>query len=322
MTTSSRRLAASLVVLATLAAVCHGLGATGRADRPGARDRADPLQGGQGAPRRAATCGVRSRSSRPRTRWATRPSRASSSRAPTCCSPSSSRLARSASTSRRMPVASDETEKSVEARADAAKLAEELRPRIPTVQVRIAGLGPGRCRAPHHRRHPDARRRAHRAAEGRSRQARDHRPRRRGGAAARGQGSQRDRRGSERRGHDRRSPGSTGGLRTPARATAGALARDRRRHRQSRLRDRHRGRRGRHHRRRHGDERRRGSSPPSATQPTSATPPRGGSQDLATARTWANVSTVAFTVGGAGVVAGVVGLLHREEQHLEGSRRR
>jgi len=43
----------------------------------------------------------------------------------------------------RIPVASDETEKSAEARADAAKLAEELRPRIPTLVVKIAGLGPG-----------------------------------------------------------------------------------------------------------------------------------------------------------------------------------
>src|SRR5258708_1177786 len=37
----------------------------------------------------------------------------------------------------RMPVAPDETEKSAEARADAAKLAEELRPRIPTLLVRV-----------------------------------------------------------------------------------------------------------------------------------------------------------------------------------------
>jgi hypothetical protein len=40
----------------------------------------------------------------------------------------------------RMPVAADETEKSVESRADAAKLAEELRPRIPTLLVRVDGL--------------------------------------------------------------------------------------------------------------------------------------------------------------------------------------
>ena len=36
----------------------------------------------------------------------------------------------------------------------------------------------------------------------------------------------------------------------------------------------------------------------------------GGSQDLSTARTWANVSTAAFVIGGAGVVVGIVGLLN------------
>ena len=41
----------------------------------------------------------------------------------------------------RIPVAGDETEKSVEARTEAAKLAEELRPRIPTLTVRVHGLG-------------------------------------------------------------------------------------------------------------------------------------------------------------------------------------
>ncbi len=35
----------------------------------------------------------------------------------------------------------------------------------------------------------------------------------------------------------------------------------------------------------------------------------GGTPDLNTARTWANVSTVAFVIGGAGVVVGVAGLL-------------
>ena len=40
----------------------------------------------------------------------------------------------------RMPTAGDETEKSVEARTEAAHLAEELRPRIPTLRVKIAGL--------------------------------------------------------------------------------------------------------------------------------------------------------------------------------------
>ena len=43
----------------------------------------------------------------------------------------------------RMPTASDETEKSVEARTEAARLAEELRPRIPTLRVKIQGLPPG-----------------------------------------------------------------------------------------------------------------------------------------------------------------------------------
>ncbi|HEY8040359.1 MAG TPA: hypothetical protein VIF15_11225 [Polyangiaceae bacterium] len=43
----------------------------------------------------------------------------------------------------RMPVASDETEKSVEARSDAAKLAEELRPRIPALVVKVNGLAEG-----------------------------------------------------------------------------------------------------------------------------------------------------------------------------------
>ncbi len=44
----------------------------------------------------------------------------------------------------RMPVASDETERSVTARAEAAKLADELRPRIPSVLVRVTGVPPGK----------------------------------------------------------------------------------------------------------------------------------------------------------------------------------
>lgn len=40
----------------------------------------------------------------------------------------------------RMSIAGDETEKSVEARNEAATLAEELRPRIPTLRVTIEGL--------------------------------------------------------------------------------------------------------------------------------------------------------------------------------------
>jgi hypothetical protein len=43
----------------------------------------------------------------------------------------------------RMSVAPDETEKSADARVAAAKLAEALRPRIPTLIVRVAGLAPG-----------------------------------------------------------------------------------------------------------------------------------------------------------------------------------
>jgi hypothetical protein len=43
----------------------------------------------------------------------------------------------------RIPVAGDETEKSAEARASAASLAEDLRPRIPTLLVHVAGLAPG-----------------------------------------------------------------------------------------------------------------------------------------------------------------------------------
>jgi hypothetical protein len=43
----------------------------------------------------------------------------------------------------RMPIASDETGKSAEARIEAAKLADELRPRIPTLVVRVGGLAPG-----------------------------------------------------------------------------------------------------------------------------------------------------------------------------------
>ncbi len=42
----------------------------------------------------------------------------------------------------RLGVASDETVKSAEARVEAAKLAEELRPRIPTLSVRIQGMVP------------------------------------------------------------------------------------------------------------------------------------------------------------------------------------
>jgi hypothetical protein len=43
----------------------------------------------------------------------------------------------------RLSVASDETEKSVEARSEAATLAEQLQPRIPTLRVRVEGLGTG-----------------------------------------------------------------------------------------------------------------------------------------------------------------------------------
>jgi hypothetical protein len=43
----------------------------------------------------------------------------------------------------RLPFASDETEKSAEARSEAARLAEELQPRIPTLRVKVEGLGPG-----------------------------------------------------------------------------------------------------------------------------------------------------------------------------------
>jgi len=43
----------------------------------------------------------------------------------------------------RLGVASDETGKSADARAEAAKLAEELRPRIPTLAVKIRGLAQG-----------------------------------------------------------------------------------------------------------------------------------------------------------------------------------
>jgi hypothetical protein len=42
----------------------------------------------------------------------------------------------------RISVAGDETEKSVEARTEAARLAEELRPRIPTMRVKLEGLPP------------------------------------------------------------------------------------------------------------------------------------------------------------------------------------
>jgi len=43
----------------------------------------------------------------------------------------------------RLGVASDETEKSAEARAEGAKLADDLRPRIPALTVKISGLSPG-----------------------------------------------------------------------------------------------------------------------------------------------------------------------------------
>jgi hypothetical protein len=42
-----------------------------------------------------------------------------------------------------IPVASDEREKSAEARVDAAKLADDLRARIPTLRARVSGLAPG-----------------------------------------------------------------------------------------------------------------------------------------------------------------------------------
>jgi hypothetical protein len=43
----------------------------------------------------------------------------------------------------RMPVAPDETEKSAEARAEAIKVADDLKPRIPTLVVRVKGLVAG-----------------------------------------------------------------------------------------------------------------------------------------------------------------------------------
>ncbi len=43
----------------------------------------------------------------------------------------------------RMPVASDETSKSVEARTEAAKLADDLKARIPTLVVKVSALRPG-----------------------------------------------------------------------------------------------------------------------------------------------------------------------------------
>jgi len=43
----------------------------------------------------------------------------------------------------RMPVASDETEKSAEARTEAFRLADDLKPRIPTLVVKIGGLAAG-----------------------------------------------------------------------------------------------------------------------------------------------------------------------------------
>lgn len=42
-----------------------------------------------------------------------------------------------------IPVASDEREKSAEARVDAAKLADDLRARIPTLRAKVTGLGAG-----------------------------------------------------------------------------------------------------------------------------------------------------------------------------------
>jgi len=42
-----------------------------------------------------------------------------------------------------IPVASDEREKSAEARVDAAKLADDLRARIPTLRAKVTGLAPG-----------------------------------------------------------------------------------------------------------------------------------------------------------------------------------
>jgi hypothetical protein len=47
----------------------------------------------------------------------------------------------------RTPVASDETERSAEARTDAATLAEQLKPRIPTLVVRVQGLVNGEAAA-------------------------------------------------------------------------------------------------------------------------------------------------------------------------------
>jgi hypothetical protein len=43
----------------------------------------------------------------------------------------------------RLSVAGDETEKSADARTEAAKLAEDLRPRIPTLVVKLSGVAPG-----------------------------------------------------------------------------------------------------------------------------------------------------------------------------------
>jgi hypothetical protein len=44
----------------------------------------------------------------------------------------------------RMPVASDETERSAKAREEAAKLAEDLKPRIPSIRVHVSGVPQGK----------------------------------------------------------------------------------------------------------------------------------------------------------------------------------
>ena len=203
-----------------------------------------------------------------------------------------------------MPVAGDETEKSAEARVEAAKLAEDLRPRIPALQVKLQGLAAGET--------------AHLSIDGVAvpdaalGEPQKVDPGRHSVAARVGDG----RAAREARGEAEVTEGQTVEITvtipsTPAVppppppsppsgdaspvlvragfATAiaggavGLIAGVTALNKKGQL----------------------SGECPGNQCPTDT----GGQQDLATAKTWANVSTVAFAVGGAGAIVGIIGLL-------------
>jgi hypothetical protein len=207
----------------------------------------------------------------------------------------------------RIPVASDETEKSAEARTEAATLAEQLRPRIPTLVVKVQGLAAGES--------------AHMAIDGAAvpdaafGEPQKVNPGKHEVVVRAGEGAA----GREARGEVDAPEGQTAELaltvppapaspppppppetpHPPARGSmlvkigfgtaiaggavsllAGITAMTKK-----------------------------GQLAGECNASLECDTAHGGSQDLATARTWANVSTAAFAVGGIGAVVGIVGLI-------------